>query len=79
VEDFEQSEEYDVDKVMSAIERGRGNTQRILYLVKWLDYPERKDGMEEPFNNFSIGGLAKLQEFHRRNPDVPRDYQLAEG
>jgi len=76
---IEQSEEYDVDEVMSSVERGRGNNKRILYLVKWLDYPERKDWMEEPFDNFSVGGLEKLREFHRRNPDSPRDYRLTEG
>jgi len=78
-DDIEQSEEYDVDEVVSSVERGRGNNKRILYLVKWLDYPERKDWMEEPFNNFSVGGLEKLREFHQRNPDAPRDYWLTEG
>jgi len=33
-DDIEQSEEYDVDEVMSSVERGRGNNKRILYLVK---------------------------------------------
>jgi len=77
-DNIEQSEEYDVDEVMSSVERGRGNNKRILYLVKWLDYPERKDWTEEPFDNFSVGGLEKLREFHRRNPDAPRDYRLSE-
>jgi len=79
VDDIEQSEEYDVDEVMSSVERGRGNNKRLLYLVKWLDYPERKDWTEEPFNNFLVGSLEKLQEFHQRNPDAPRDYRLTEG
>ena len=73
-DDIEQSEEYDVEEVMSSRKHGR----RILYLVKWLDYPERKDWTEEPFDNFSVGGLEKLREFHRRNPDAPRDYRLSE-
>jgi len=64
---------------MSFVERGRGNNKRILYLVKWLDYPERKDWTEEPFNNFSVGSQEKLWEFHQRNPDAPRDYRHAEG
>jgi len=72
VDDVEQVEEYDVEEVMSS----RKHSRRILYLVKWLDYPERKDWTEEPFDNFSVGGLEKLREFHRRNPDAPRDYQL---
>jgi len=77
--DIEQSEEYDVDEVISSVERGRGNNKRILYLVKWLEYPECKDWMEEPFDNFSVGGLEKLQEFHQCNPDAPRDYRLADA
>jgi len=75
-DDIEQSEEYDVEEVMSSVERGRGNHKRILYLFKWLDYPEHNDWTEEPFDNFSIGGLEKLREFHQQNPDAPRDYRL---
>jgi len=78
-DDVEQSEEYDVEEVMSLVECGQGNNKRILYLVKWLDYPECKDWTEEPFDNFSVGGLEKLWEFHRQNPDSPRDYRLTEG
>jgi len=63
-DDIEQSEEYDVREVMSSVEHGWGNNKRILYLLKWLDYPERKDWTEEPFNNFSAGSLEKLREFH---------------
>jgi hypothetical protein len=33
-DDVEQSEEYDVEEVMSSVERGRGNNRRVLYLVK---------------------------------------------
>ena len=74
-DDIEQSEEYDVEEVMASRRQGR----RILYLVKWLDYPERKDWTEEPFDNFSVGGLEKLRDFHRRNPDAPKDYQLTDA
>jgi len=31
---------------------------------------------EEPFDNFSVGGLEKLWEFQRKNPDTPSDYQV---
>jgi len=78
-DDIEQLEEYDVDEVMSSVGRGQENNRRILYLVKWLDYPECKDWTEEPFDNFSIGGLEKLREYHRRNPNAPRDYRLADA
>jgi len=78
-DDIEQSEEYHVDEVMSSVEYGWENNKRILYLVKWHDYPERKDWMVEPFDNFSVGGLEKLWEFHQCNPDAPRDYRLADA
>jgi len=44
-----------------------------------LDYPKCEDWTQEPFDNISLGSLEKLQEFHRRNPDVLRDYRLTEG
>jgi hypothetical protein len=75
-DDIEQSEEYDVEEIMASTERGRGNNKRVLYLVKWLDYPERRDWTEEPYDNFSLGGLDKLRQFHQENPDAPRDYRL---
>ena len=74
-DDIEQSEEYEVDKVLGSTKKGR----RVLYLVKWWDYPDRKDWTEEPYDNFSVGGLEKLREFHRQNPDPPRDYRLTKG
>ena len=74
-DDIEQSEEYDVEEVMSSRRQGR----RILYLVKWLDYPDRKEWTEEPYDNFLAGGLENLREFHRRNPDTPKDYRLTEA
>jgi hypothetical protein len=73
-DDIEQSEEYDVEEVMSSTKKGR----RILYLVRWLDYPNRRDWTEEPFYNFSAGGLDKLREFHRMNPTAPKDYWLTD-
>jgi len=74
-DDIEQSEEYNVDEVLGSTRKGR----RVLYLVKWLDYPDRKDWTEEPDDNFSVGGLEKLGEFYRQNPDMLRDYRLTEG
>jgi hypothetical protein len=51
---------------------------RVLYPVKWLGWPNKKDWMAEPFDNFSVGGHEKLREFHLKYPDTPRDYQLKE-
>jgi len=78
-DNIEQSEEYDVGEVMSLVECSQENNKRILYLVKWLDYLERKDWTEKPYDNFSVDGLEKLQEFHRRNLDALRDYRLTES
>jgi len=74
-DDIEQSEEYDVDEVLGSTKRGC----RVLYLVRWLDYPDRRDWAKEPFDNFSVGGLEKLREFHCKNPDSPREYRLTES
>jgi len=78
-DDIEQSEEYDRNKVMSSVERSWGNSKQVLYHVKWLDYPECKDWMEEPFDNLPVGSLEKLREFHQPNPDAPSDHWLTEG
>ena len=72
-DDIENSEEYDVDEIIGSTKKGR----RILYLVKWLDYPDRRDWTNEPFDNFSENGLEMLKEFHCWNPEAPRDYRLA--
>jgi hypothetical protein len=71
-DDIENSEEYDIDEVMGSTKKGR----RVLYLVKWLDNPDPREWTNEPFENFSVGGLDKLYEFHLKNPDAPRDYRL---
>jgi hypothetical protein len=71
-DDIEQSEEYDVDEVMASTKKGR----RVLYLVKWLECPDRDEWTQEPFDNFSEGGLEKLREFHRKNPTAVKDYRL---
>jgi len=75
-DDIEQNEEYDVEEVMFSVECGQGNNKQVLYLVKLLDYRERRDWIEESFDNFSVGGLEKLREFHHQNPNALRDYQL---
>jgi len=64
---------------MSSVERGRGNNKWVLYLVRWLDYPEHKDWTVEPFDNFSEGGLENVRESHQRNLDAPRDYRLTDS
>ena len=55
-DNIKQSEDYNVNEVLGSTR----NAGRILYLVKWLDYPDRKNWTEEPYNNFSVGRLEKL-------------------
>jgi len=72
-EDVENSEEYEVDEVMAATKKGR----RVLYLVKWLGYPDRKDWTNEPYEHFSEAALGlSLRKFHQENPTAPRDYRF---
>ena len=72
VSDLETEEEYDVKAIMGSIIRKR----RILYHVKWLGYPKKKDSTYEPYENFSKDAREKLLEFHTRTPAVPRDHRL---
>jgi len=44
---------------------------------QWLDYPERSDWKEVPFDNIMEGGLETLREYHQF-PDAPRDYRLTD-
>jgi len=63
-DDIEQSEEYDVEEVISSVDRGQDNNKQILYFVKWLNCLDHNDWTEEPFDNFLVDGLEKLWEFH---------------
>jgi len=74
-DDIEQNKEYDVDAVLGSTKKGCCT----LYLVKWYDYLDRKDWTEEPYDNFSVGGLEKLREFYRKTPDTLREYRLTVG
>jgi hypothetical protein len=71
-DDIEADDEYDVEEVKGSVKR----RNRVLYHVKWLGWPRKKDWTFEPFENFSVGGLEKLREYHSKNPDSPRDYRL---
>jgi hypothetical protein len=71
-DEIEGTPEYDVEEVMSSQRR----RNRVLYLVKWLGWPDRRDWTYEPFDNFSVGGQERLREFHLKHPDSPRDYRL---
>ena len=72
VSDLEEEEEYDIEEIMASITRRK----RVLYLVKWLGFPRKKDWTYEPYENFSEGAYDKLRAFHEKNPSAPRDYRL---
>jgi hypothetical protein len=57
-DDVEGSEEYNIDEVISSYKSGN----RVLYLIKWLGWPKKKDWTAKPFDNFSVGGQEKLSE-----------------
>ena len=66
VEVEDEEEEWDVEGVLdSRITKGQ-----LEYLVKWLDFgPE--DNSWQPATNLNCP--EKLQEFHQRNPDRPKE------
>ena len=65
--DIEADEEYDVHEIKGSIER----RNRILYQVKWLGFPRKKDWTYEPYENFSEAAREKIIEFQVRNPTAP--------
>ena len=71
--DIEAEDEYDVEEIKGSVKR----RNQVLYHTKWLCYPQKKYWTFEPFENFSVGGLDKIREFHTANPDAPRDYRLS--
>jgi hypothetical protein len=45
-DDVDNSEEHDVEQIMGSTKKGR----RVLYQVKWRNYPNRRDSTNEPFD-----------------------------
>ena len=53
--------------------------KRVLYLVIWKGYPDKKDWTEEPYEHFtSEGALKQLHKFHAQNPIAPKDPRIDE-
>ena len=73
ISDLETEEEYDVEVIRGSIIRNR----RVLYHIKWLGYPKKKDWTYESYENFSKGVREKFPEFHTTTPVAPRDYCLS--
>jgi hypothetical protein len=70
--DIEGNEEWEIEEILSS----RKVKGKVLYQVKWKGYPLKKDHTEEPYESFIVGGLQSLQEFHSRNPGMPRDQRV---
>ena len=72
VADIEADEEYDVEEIKESIKRRNS----VLYHVKWLGFPKKKDWTFEPYENFSTEARTKLYQFHINNPAAPRDHRV---
>ena len=72
ISDIEAEEEYDVEEIKGSVTQWN----RVLYHVKWLRYPQKKDWTYEPYENFSEAAREKLPEFHTKHPRQPRDHRL---
>jgi hypothetical protein len=46
-----------------------------MYLIQWLNYPDRKDWTEKPFEHM-MTTLEILRKFHKSNPDTLQDSRL---
>jgi hypothetical protein len=69
---IEGNEEWEIEEILSS----RKVKGKVLYQVRWKGYPLKKDHTEEPYESFIVGGLQSLQEFHSRNPGMPRDQRV---
>ena len=70
--DIEADEEYDVDEIKGSIKRRNS----VLYHVKWLGFPKKKEWTFKPYENFSEGARMKLLQFHINHPSAPRDHRV---
>ena len=52
---------------------------RVLYHIKWLRFPRKRDWTFEPYGNFSEAGREKFLDFYAKYPNSPRDYRLREN
>ena len=68
------STEYEPEEVMgSTYSRVRN---KVLYLVKWKDFPEREDWTKEPQDHLWDGYEDLVCEYHRRYPGRIQDDRL---
>jgi hypothetical protein len=63
---------YEVEEVMG-IQDNKGLIW-VLYLVKWMGYPEEEDWTEEPYEN--IDDKRLLKEYHRHDPQAAKNNRI---
>ena len=61
-----------MDKIKGSIKRRNS----VLYDVKWLGFPKKKDWTFEPYEIFSEEARVKLLQFHIDHPSAPRDHSV---
>jgi hypothetical protein len=66
---IEGNKEWEIEEILSS----RKVKGKVLYQVKWKGYLLKNNHTEEPYESFIVGGLQSLQEFHSRNPGMPRN------
>lgn len=67
---------FQVERIMdSSWDRAK---KRVMYLVKWKGYPEKKHWTNEPYENLSIteGALDEVRRYHREHPKAAKDHRL---
>jgi hypothetical protein len=68
VEESDQEQEYDVEKILDIRKEGR----QWKYLVKWEGY-DTSENTWEPLKHLRKEGVQELiEQFHLQNPDVPK-------
>lgn len=70
-EDLDGELNYVVEEILASRVRYR----KVQYLVKWQGYgPD--DNTWEPYDNLMSGAEDSVKDFHKKNPDSPRDARV---
>ena len=72
VEGYEYQTRSEVEEIMGS--QLNKKQKKVLYLLKWKEYPEETDWTEEPYENFDDKTLLKM--FHMRNSLAAKDKRL---
>src|ERR1700712_2354959 len=64
-------EGFEVEEIMGS--QFSTDSDRVLYLVRWVGYPEKSEWTEEPLDHLP---RAMVKAFHKRHPSAPKDAKL---